>query len=81
MKQTAADKAINNLIDNGWTVSHTALVTVYVYAGAIRPMKSRGGREYCRVHMGKSVNVKMHGGWWSMQRTTVLYRDIKKAGD
>ena len=78
MRQTAADRAINALIDDGWTVSHTALVNRYIYAGAVRPMQARHGREYCRVHHGKSVNVKIRGGWWSMQYTTVLHRDIDK---
>ena len=57
-RKTAADLAINELIDNGWTVSHNALTSGYIYAGAVRDMQPRKGRNYCRVYHGKCVNKR-----------------------
>ncbi len=77
-RKTAADRSIDSLIDNGWTVSHNALTSGYIYAGAIREMQSRKGRNYCRVYHGKCVNKRDRNGWHALQITTVLYKDIEK---
>lgn len=70
MRKTAGDKTIARLIDEGWTVSHTATVNRYMFAGTVSPMRNRGGREWCRVHHGRCVGRR------SWQITTVLYRAI-----
>lgn len=67
MKKPAADLTIKKLIDNGWRISHNALVSHYCFAGSVTPMRSRNGKEYCRVHHGKSVKGRY-------QITTVMER-------
>lgn len=67
MKKPAADLTIEKLINNGWKISHSALVSRYCFAGAVTPMKKRNGKEYCRVHHGKSVKGRY-------QITTVMER-------
>ena len=67
MKKPAADLTIEKLINDGWKISHNALVSQYCFAGAVTPMKSRNGKEYCRVHHGKSVKGRF-------QITTVMER-------
>lgn len=40
-RKTAAEKTIDQLIENGWTISHDALTSGYIYAGAVRAMRPR----------------------------------------
>lgn len=70
MNMTAAQKTINRLIDDGWRVSHSALVNLYRFSGTISPMQTRKGVEYCRVHHGQCV------GTHSYQITTVMSRPV-----
>ncbi len=70
MKKPAGETAIEKLIDAGWTVSHSATVNRYRYAGTVSPMERRNGREWCRVHHGRCVGKR------SWQVTTVLYRAV-----
>lgn len=72
----------NELIDNGWTLSHNALYNGYHYSGTVTPMKNRQGKEYCRLHIGKCKNVKTYANGfinlYSYQITYVFYRPIEK---
>ena len=70
MKKSAGDQTISKLIEEGWRVSHSALVSRYRYAGTVSEMRPRNGRQYCRVHHGRCV------GNHTWQITTVMYRDI-----
>ena len=71
---TKADITINRLIDDGWTISHTATHTSYLPAGTITPMQTRKGVDYCRVHHGKSARA--HG--FSYQVTTVMCKRVER---
>ena len=79
---TAADRSVNQLIDEGWTIDRYSLYNGYRYSGTISPMQTRKGYEYCRVHHGRCKNVDIHGGPWhdgfsiSCQFTTVLRRPV-----
>ena len=77
-RKTAADKAIDQLIENGWTISHNALTSGYIYAGSIRAMQHRKGRDYCRVYHSKCINKSDCNGLHMLQLTTVLYKDVVK---
>jgi hypothetical protein len=63
---------IAELVDQGWTISHSALCATYRYAGSVSAMQTRKGREYCRVHHGKTVGVH------TWQVTTVMTRPARK---
>ena len=80
MKRTASDRAIDRLIDAGWTVSHNAYAHGYLgytTAGTVVPMQTRKGYEYCRVFDSRSQNVHVRPGVdIRVQRTTVLKRPI-----
>lgn len=69
MRRTAADVTIENLSKQGWKISHNALTNHYCFAGAVTPMTKRNGKEYCRVHHGKSIK---NGHY---QETTVMMRE------
>lgn len=68
MRKSAADITFEKLIDEGWSLSHTATVNEYRTAGTVSPMKSRNGFDYCRIHHGKTVTNH------SYQITTVMKR-------
>lgn len=78
MRITAGDKTVNRLIDEGWNVSHSATTLQYKYAGVVSTMRSRNGKEYCRVHQGKTVNMRAYGHMFTFQMTTVMCREITK---
>ncbi len=78
MKPTASDKIINKLIDKGWSIDHSALSIGYHYAGTVGTMRPKHNIEYCRVHHGKCVNVKLHGMRFCFQQTTVMRHEITK---
>ena len=71
------DQTIERLEAAGWIYSHTATVRNYRYSGTVSNMQSRGGYEFCRVHIGKSYNVKSGGYWYTLQLTRVFRRCIK----
>lgn len=71
MRKTAGDQTVDKLIDEGWTVSHTATVRRYMPAGTVSPMCSKDGNDYCRVHHGQTV------GRHTYQITTVMRRPSK----
>lgn len=72
MKQAKHIEVVNKLIDNGWSIDHTALYNGYLFAGTISPMKTRNNIEYCRVHTGKCKTEHTY------QITIVMKRGIVK---
>lgn len=67
---TRGEITMNTLKAEGWVADHRATYNTYKCAGAISPMKSRGGYEYCRVHHEECVGRQCY------QMTTVMRRKI-----
>ena len=74
MKKSAADVTASRLIDEGWTLDHSALYPGYIYAGSVSTMQTRRGYEYCRVHAGRCKNVRIGRGYWKAMQVTEVYR-------
>ena len=71
------DAAVDALIEQGWTVDHTATAAGYIYAGTIRSMRTRKGVEFCRVYHSKCYNLELPNGYdKTIQVTTVMRRQL-----
>lgn len=74
--------SIAKLVNDGWTLSHTATVSKYRYSGVISSMRRHNGFEFCRVHTGKTYNIQTNRNYPTLmvQVTLVFKRKINEGG-